>query len=278
MKSSKIKTRPCCIQCKKPLSKHGYNTKGEQQWFCNYCRENNKPIKKEIPSCRYCSKPLVKNGHFISGKQRWLCRFCSKTITNPKFDRAYAKVDTDVRNIAVKLYSQGLSAERVKLELAPKYNLNITQPTICRWWQKDASPFMLILRKTLPTIGLRRRCYKISINSELKRSLTYPMPEYYPFVQSDNSNTDKLVLAVNNAIPKNIPEQYRQDICQEILLAILEHKFAIEELPQHILEYIKKIYRQFGNKYQLSLDAHLSHDDNRTLLDVVAAERIINRW
>ncbi len=106
---------------------------------------------------------------------------------------------------------------------------------------------------------------------ELKQALREPVPSFYPFLTSNPTNEHEIILQVHNAVPSGIPQQFRQDICQDLLVAVLDGKVKRENLQDHVQEFIKRTYRQFG-KYSspLSLDRPISFEDNRTLSDMIA--------
>lgn len=105
------------------------------------------------------------------------------------------------------------------------------------------------------------------------------LPEIWPFIQDTPRTEHKLVLIVNEAVPKGLPESHRADICQELLLALLEHQIEIDDLTNSIPEFIKRQYKLFPTKYRpFSLDKPLSDDNDFSLLDKLHEGNIIRRW
>lgn len=84
-----------------------------------------------------------------------------------------------------------------------------------------------------------------------------------------------MMLRVNALVPKNLPEQVRQEVCQDALVLILTSPAISDvELANSIQGLTRSVFRQFPTKYgPLSLDAPRSGDDDRTLLDRLSADR-----
>jgi hypothetical protein len=85
---------------------------------------------------------------------------------------------------------------------------------------------------------------------------------------ADTAEGIDLLIDVYNAVPRQIQETLREDICQDIVVAILEGRLSRSDLknPATVKEYINKNYR-FSFPYQeVSIDAE-SDFDNRNLLD-----------
>lgn len=91
----------------------------------------------------------------------------------------------------------------------------------------------------------------------------------YPFLPSGSraSGAD-IVLLVNGAVPRGLPEQLRGDVCQEIIAAVLAGEFTEAEIPQHIKAIIARVRReQEGHYMAISLDAPMR--DGRSWHDVL---------
>lgn len=123
----------------------------------------------------------------------------------------------------------------------------------------------------------RRRSVNI-LARELRESLKKPLPNYYPFISGNPQNEQELVMVVNEAVPKNLSEDYRQDICQDLLVALLEHQIEIADLKEATPEFIKRNYKFFPPKYRpLSLDAPppwWKNEDKKALAEMISEEGI----
>lgn len=104
--------------------------------------------------------------------------------------------------------------------------------------------------------------------------ITPPLPEFYPFIVEDVTQEHSLLMTIHNAVPKGLPKGIREDVCQDLLVAILSNEFTIEELPDKIKPFITQTWRMYPGKYgALSLDAPPPwSDDGRTLLQTIVDE------
>lgn len=80
-----------------------------------------------------------------------------------------------------------------------------------------------------------------------------------------------LVLLVNGAVPKSLPPQVREDVCQEILIGMLAGEFTEAEMPNRIKDATSRVRReQEGHFLTLSLDT--PRRDGRSWHDMLAAD------
>lgn len=64
-----------------------------------------------------------------------------------------------------------------------------------------------------------------------------------------------LVLAVNAAVPKTLPEQVRADVCQDLIVGVLSGDITESELKPHIQAYIRKHFNTVEPKlFDISFD------------------------
>jgi hypothetical protein len=133
----------------------------------------------------------------------------------------------------------------------------------CRRWRRDAE----------------RVWDKAHGNKERKTRRYFeenPLPEFYPFIPkgldviADSIDGMELLIEVNKSVPKEIPEYAREDICQELLVAILSGEIERNLLADRaiIKGFISKTFKSIST-WDLSLDAPLYGDDDRTLLDII---------
>lgn len=99
-------------------------------------------------------------------------------------------------------------------------------------------------------------------------------PSFWPFLTAEPTDEHTLLLAVDGAVPKTLPEHIRQDVCQDLVVAVLSGDVSIGNLQDATPKYIKQVFKQFPIKYgPLSLDmpAPWSRDDTRTLGELLAS-------
>lgn len=116
---------------------------------------------------------------------------------------------------------------------------------------------------------------------ESQQALKAPVPTFYPFLTGDPTDEHKLILEVHEAVPHGIPQQWRQDICQDLLIAVLIGDVKRDNLGDSatIQKFVKAAFRQFPSKYGVrSLDRPLSSEDGRTLSEMISEENIIQHW
>lgn len=106
-----------------------------------------------------------------------------------------------------------------------------------------------------------------------------PMTEHWPFLHKEAARDHLHIMMVDQLVPKGIPEQWRQDMCQDLFVAILTGELK----PEHLSEdgarhYIKKVWREHPYKYgPLSLQSP-AHEGGKwagastqELVDILAA-------
>lgn len=99
--------------------------------------------------------------------------------------------------------------------------------------------------------------------------ILYPFVIHKPKVKDDAYD---LMLLVNSAVPKALPDHIRADICQDLIVDILAGDISRDELAGRVRGYARKVLEMHPIKYgHMSLDQPLYAGDNRTLADLIAA-------
>lgn len=96
----------------------------------------------------------------------------------------------------------------------------------------------------------------------------------YPFLpKAQQGNRDhELLLMINEAVPRNIPEDRRADICQELALAILIGEADTRNLSKAAKAAFSKVYAMHPTMWgPLSLDAPIG-DGTFSLIDTLSEE------
>jgi hypothetical protein len=109
-----------------------------------------------------------------------------------------------------------------------------------------------------------RKCYMDKFSGAGYKQIGFALlPEFWPFIQpevmqiADTADGYDLLVEVNKAVAKGISDDAREDICQDILLAILEGEMEIDDLrkPERVNQRIKKTFAYlFNDKNTISLD------------------------
>jgi hypothetical protein len=91
----------------------------------------------------------------------------------------------------------------------------------------------------------------------------------WPYLSGAPTDGGGLIDAVNEIVPRYFPDFKRADICQDLLLAILEGTATIETLRDGSADAIKKYNKLYPSKFgPMSLDVSLTSDpDGPTLMD-----------
>lgn len=101
-------------------------------------------------------------------------------------------------------------------------------------------------------------------------------PRFYPYIVHDADRPDdgtELIKLVNSAVPANLPDQWRADVCQELIIGILSGDISKGQVHDHVQKKIGQVFKMHSTKFEggmlkLSTDAPMSEDDDRTLLDI----------
>lgn len=100
----------------------------------------------------------------------------------------------------------------------------------------------------------------------------------YPFMIHDGGRPEHdLLKKVNAAVPRNMDDDRRADLCQDLIVGILSGDFREDDLGLPIKELTRRVMQMFPTKYgPLSLDAPITGTDGLTILDTLSDEE--NPW
>lgn len=95
----------------------------------------------------------------------------------------------------------------------------------------------------------------------LRMRLSQPPLERWPFVH-EGDEIDPLVVEINAAVPRGLYEQLRQEVCQEVAMAVLADGEGLT--PDLVERCIKKSRRNYPimHGYERSLDAPIRDGEN----------------
>lgn len=92
----------------------------------------------------------------------------------------------------------------------------------------------------------------------------------YPYLRGEDK-TGAMIEAVNAVVPRLFPNHMRADICQDLLLAILEGEATIQTLKDGSAKAIRKYYKLHPGKFgPVSLDAPVRGTENLRIGDLIA--------
>src|ERR1051325_10287290 len=106
-----------------------------------------------------------------------------------------------------------------------------------------------------------------------------PLSSCYPYRIDNGAAGADLITAINNLVPRSLPELLRADVCQALALAVLSGEIEADKISPHVQRFIKEQNKFLPRKHELSLDAPLYRDgDKFSLLDTISAEQYTDAW
>lgn len=101
------------------------------------------------------------------------------------------------------------------------------------------------------------------------KSLVYPFVIHRP--KNDDGAFD-LMVEVNNAVSRGLPDHIRADICQDLIVAILSGEMDRSELKEEARYYTNKVLKMHPIKYgDMSFDEPIG-DSGRALSEILTAD------
>lgn len=93
---------------------------------------------------------------------------------------------------------------------------------------------------------------------------------FYPYlVHEPATDAEHMLIAVHQAVPKGLPDYLREDICQDLLMALLAGEILIDDLHDEAPAFISKVKKMHPLKYgDLSLDAMVGDETDTTFGDL----------
>lgn len=135
------------------------------------------------------------------------------------------------------------------------------------WWRvRDFSPEVLAeraakkaRRKAATEERTKGRNARRMLNRKTAERLSYPYMLHRP---QDGDGERALLIEVHDAVPKQLPDWLRADICQDLLVAILAGEIDRSELQGSVKIYARKVLQMHPLKYgPLSLDENIPGTD-----------------
>lgn len=93
----------------------------------------------------------------------------------------------------------------------------------------------------------------------------------------DYDDDAALLKIVNETIPRNIPEDIRADVCQDVILAVLEGRIRADNLKTNVRYFLPSLRKRYAWTGERSLDAPLKQDSKTTLGEMVSELAIPRR-
>lgn len=100
----------------------------------------------------------------------------------------------------------------------------------------------------------------------------------WPFVNGNRGEASQLIATVNGLLAREIPEQKRADIAQEMILGVLAGEISEADLERTARKYITRYHREYENRFRdVSFDA-LRGESGRSFHDTLSEERASDAW
>lgn len=216
-------------------------------------------------NCAKCNAKVKRFGKNRRGFQRFRCKTCRKTFTE-SHDTQMNKLKPEKRDNLFSAFREGLSIRQsmrlsgVSNHTACKYYKAFTAQSgkmLCpcgqvathKGWctnrflrSENRRRFMSIWHPRLDfsEAAIRRR---LEERQRRKIERSESLTEFYPYLKTETPGTE-LIVKVNSMVPRDIPKQFRSDICQELLMAVIGGDISVEQVPAVIKKYAREVYRQ----------------------------------
>lgn len=132
---------------------------------------------------------------------------------------------------------------------------------ISLYGERTLTPWRFEIRKARP---------KRHTPSFVRELLCYPYVIHKPV---DGGEEYEMMLAVNKAVSRGIPDFLRSDICQDLIVSILCGETSVENIKDSLKEATRKVIKMHPTKYgPISLDAPVYNDGGQTLAEMIDSE------
>lgn len=227
------------------------------------------PDSNGVPVCTKCGEL----GAYLLGTGRWKCRKCYHQFT------ATSGTVLGGRKMPLKNYLVALALitdqkewgiiSRVRDRIGCDYR---TAHLLFHKLRANAAPKASC---SVPFGLITRAVWELSRNAVRSNiaQWTRPRLQSYPFMSAVPKREDRgteLVLFVNEIVPKSWPEEIRADVCQDMIVAILQGEHSQEEVRADVKKFISRVLQESPWKYKwISFDAPRGDEDGRTLHELI---------
>lgn len=133
----------------------------------------------------------------------------------------------------------------------------LRQTFLAQWFERSVSSGARRRARSKPTIIIDRRISDAN----------------WPYLSGKPGDGGALIDAVNSIVPREFADHQRADICQDLLLAILEGDTTIDKIKDGSAACIKRYYKMHPGKFgPLYLDQPLPGTDGLTLADTIRSD------
>jgi hypothetical protein len=103
------------------------------------------------------------------------------------------------------------------------------------------------------------------------RAFRETLPELYPYISGNPTSEHEMLMAVDQIVPKGLPNSVRSDVCQDMIVAVLSGDTTVENLRGDLKKYMGQFWKMFPDKYgHISLDAVVHGTEDFKLIDTIS--------
>jgi hypothetical protein len=238
-------------------------------------------VKQETeagPLC--CGRAMVRWGRIPgTAKQRHRCKVCGRTTSPERSTMNLLKPEKESRvqallaaGLTIRMVARQAGVARATVEKRAAAAVGLMCPCgrparHIGWctFRVGLSPNRQLYYASCAARSAARRAAQVRLE---------PLATHYPFLTMAGPSIEEcdILQAANSFVPKNLPEDIRGDICQDVCVAILTGDLLLANLSAvSIRPFITKFYRENKEKYgTLSLDSPRRPGDDRTLGESIA--------
>jgi len=231
-----------------------------------------------IPKCPNC---YSNESYKLKKLERWRCAQCRHDYSVTS-STVFSGAKMPLRNYLFALSlvlepSQFKSIHEFCSELKLGYKstfTNIQRLRIAKTEGKDGctTPYAILQRLTWLQLKERQKPERLLYgrSGDLR----------YPYLKSESKMEGAdLVQFANSIVPRWPHEDQRADMCQDVILAILEGTATRESIGTDVKKFITKVMQASPWKYKwISFDAPLGEDGEGTLHDLISNEDAAERY
>lgn len=117
----------------------------------------------------------------------------------------------------------------------------------------------------------QKKAEQEAMEAKIGPSIIPEVPAFWPFAVRSAPDEHAMLHEIDS-LTRGIPEQWRQDVCQDLVVAVLSGEVSLENLRDALPKHLRQVFLMHPIKYgDKSLDAPIFGDGARTLHDLIAA-------
>lgn len=117
-----------------------------------------------------------------------------------------------------------------------------------------------------------RRCLEhwVAHRQKLASNYWFNRVKWQKLGLGESASSESLSEQIERAVPRTLPAEIRDEVCQELALLLLTREITLPQLPKAVRDYTKKFYNDYQSKFgPISIDTPIFGDEGLTLADVL---------